>query len=190
MKYSDFVAAVNNGTLPEGIPELDKLKDCPNASGGTVWEHTVKVLANAKTVLDNHIPETERETFMVFTAVHDIGKPECTVEQLVKDEMKITAYKHGKLGAPIARSVLEQMGAPEEVVDTVENMVAVHCQIHTMNAEAGEKSWRKLAAKFPLDTLGWFGRCDSHANGKMVGDLETGAHPGSELAWKWAEALD
>lgn len=176
MDYNTFVTDLLSNSNPKPDHELADLVGCEqdpvHHPEGDAWNHTLGVLANARKVL-GQVPEADRAFFILVALLHDIGKPLTT--KVV--DGKVVAYKHGKEGRPLAEAYLRRLGAPDDVVERVLPAVEAHMQCHTMSAEAGDKSWRKLHARFPLPLLALFARCDTFAGKGSLDD----AHPGAEL---------
>jgi putative nucleotidyltransferase with HDIG domain len=179
MNYTQLMDTLRGGDVEELCQhELAALRGCQqnpvHHPEGDAWAHSVLVVGNARAVIET-IPEADRDVFLLVALLHDVGKPPVTA---ITEGKGITAYKHGKAGVELARAYLERVGAPTNVIERVLPMIDVHMQIHTMDAQASIKSWRKLDKRFPLALLAAFGKCDSCA-GK--GSMDE-PHAGAELA--------
>jgi len=140
--------------LLEFIPELLKMKDCPQPDNwhneGNVWEHTVLALKSLSSKEFKKEFEEEVNLELIITALfHDIGKP-YTVQTPKKDKVdRIRFNDHDNVGAKITKQILERIkiSAPPEIgVDSncVEwlvkhHMLLVHGKPQELNPKTIEK---------------------------------------------------
>ncbi|MDR0595248.1 MAG: HD domain-containing protein [Puniceicoccales bacterium] len=106
------------------FPEIDALIYCEQDSyrhpEGSVFEHTCLTLdlyAADRTGI------YEDDLAVGFAALcHDFGKPQTTTS----DERGVHHYGHDVAGIPLARSFLENMRAPKQLIGDVETLVKYH----------------------------------------------------------------
>lgn len=88
---------------------------------GNVWNHTLLVVNRAaahKTFSQNP------RVFMWTALLHDIGKPDTTKSR----RGRITAYDHDRVGAELARMLLEQVMTEKPFIEAVVALVRYHMQ--------------------------------------------------------------
>ncbi|MDF3003833.1 MAG: hypothetical protein K0S22_305 [Oscillospiraceae bacterium] len=88
---------------------------------GHVWNHTLLVVDRA----------AARKTFSAFprafmwaALLHDIGKPDTTKNR----RGRITAYDHDRVGADLARAILQQVTDETNFLEAVVSLVRYHMQ--------------------------------------------------------------
>lgn len=120
---------------------------------GNVWIHTMMVVAEAAKVRDK---SKDKKVFMWAALLHDIGKPEATRIQ----KGKITAYDHDKMGAEIARKLLEQVCEEEEFIKDVCFMIRWHMQILFIAKNMSFADLKTLKQEVDIDEIALLGTCD------------------------------
>ncbi len=92
----------------------DKLE---NAPGCHDWEHTMRVLSNARTILCK-IPDADSEVVEIATLLHDISRPE---EMISKGE-----FCHAIKGAQVAKKYLTSLRCMQIFIDKVTSCIKAH----------------------------------------------------------------
>jgi putative nucleotidyltransferase with HDIG domain len=111
------------GLLVQFMPEFSEtfeLKQNVFHDYCTVWEHTVKVIANASKIETADV-ESKR-LLMVAALLHDIGKPATFSEE----DGKVHFYGHENKGAEIARATMKRLRFSNDDIDEVCFMVRNH----------------------------------------------------------------
>jgi poly(A) polymerase len=103
-----------------------------------VWEHTLVALGN----LPNDSPLEVR----LATLLHDCGKPQTRTEDA---DGNVHFYEHEHVGAEIARTFLNRLRYPGEVIDRVTTLVNFH-----MRLGAYDKNWTDAAVRRLIRTVG------------------------------------
>ena len=81
------------------------------------WDHTLRVIANCRRLLDK-IPEADAEIVEMAALLHDIGRP-----AEYADSRRIC---HAQIGAEMALKMLLQLGAEEDFAQKVSECVRTH----------------------------------------------------------------
>lgn len=165
------------------FPALNDLVNCEQNliwhPEGDVWNHTMLVVDNAASVLQN-IPEDLQLSFMFGALLHDIGKPATTAEDL-------TSKGHDGVGSEMVESFMNILTDEIKLIENVSNLVRLHMRSQQLvQSKAGLPAWKRLHNQFRLDVLGWLSKCDS--NGRLGRTLET-KHETSEICFKYFEKL-
>lgn len=108
---------------------------------GTVDIHTGFVLEAMAEICEREAITGEDRLVLIFSALtHDFGK--ATHTQILEDG-KITSKGHEAASGPLARSFLESIGCPENIIE----QVVVLVENHMLWMEMSDKHIRKVAAK-------------------------------------------
>src|SRR5262249_44306191 len=89
-----------------------------------VWEHTLAALEN--------LPADATLEVRIAMLFHDIGKP---VTRTVDADGEVHFYEHEKVGAEITQEVLTRLRYPNDVVDEVVTLVALHMRYGSYQAD-------------------------------------------------------
>lgn len=104
------------GILKYILPEVEALRGITQGEKyhqeGDVYNHTLKVLENAKPGVENQMA----------ALLHDIGKPE--TQQILPN--KTTFYEHQHAGAEIARAIMKRLKFDKKTSDRVVTLVKKH----------------------------------------------------------------
>jgi HD superfamily phosphodiesterase len=92
---------------------------------------TMRVYETAKEIMGKLDRKCDRNKVLVAAIVHDVGKSKLNNDRLVKgDDMHKDVHKewhrHAKLGVPIARRILRDLGHSEEFISDVLYLVENH----------------------------------------------------------------
>lgn len=88
---------------------------------GNVWNHTLMVVDRAAALKTfSAFPRI----FMWAALLHDVGKPDTTK----KRQGRITAYDHDRVGADLARTLLQQVTNETDFLEAVVSLVRYHMQ--------------------------------------------------------------
>ena len=105
---------------------------------GDAWTHTMLVLDAAAGLRSR---AKEPFAFMLAALCHDLGKATVTEERAGR----IVSYGHEAAGLPLAKALLDRLGAGAHVRAYVLNMVELHMQPNAFVAQrAGRKSYNRL----------------------------------------------
>lgn len=122
----------NSGLLQSIIPELE-LKEAQVGSpwNRNLWEHLLKTT------------ETIHPSIHLRWAalLHDIAKPKTKFT----DEKGIHFYGHDRLGAEMARNILERLRYPKKLIETVNSLINWH--MFDLPLNASDAAIRKFVAK-------------------------------------------
>jgi poly(A) polymerase len=122
--------------LPE-IPAL-RLEQDPIHRHKDVLAHTVAVVGNVRARKDDGTPNT---TTRLAALLHDIAKP-ATRGYGPKG---VTFHHHEVVGARMARSRLQELREPTDVVDDVSTLVELHLRFHGYGE--GDGGWTDSAVR-------------------------------------------
>jgi len=130
----------------ELFPELNDLINCPQDPvwhpEGDVWVHTKHVCDKAvKIAIREGLSEIERGILVLTALCHDIGKPKTTI----KEDGRWKSPGHDKVGEGIARTFLSSIGAPNEIIDQVCELVREH-MVH-VNGEPSKRVVRRFLSR-------------------------------------------
>ncbi|MEI6913972.1 MAG: HDIG domain-containing metalloprotein [Armatimonadota bacterium] len=114
-----------------------------------VWVHTMKAIENLPTDADL--------TVRLGVLFHDIGKPSSKSE----DSRGVHFYGHQDIGAQMTRQILEHLKYPNEVINQVGQLVALHMRIGEYNQGWSDSAVRRLVRDLgdQIDEL--FTMCDA-----------------------------
>ncbi len=142
---------------------------------GDVWEHTLLVCdAAAAIARRDKLIDGERLVLMFGALCHDLGKPGTT--KLIEGRWK--AHGHCDAGVPLARSFLQSIGCPEEIVERVEPLVAEHLVHALVKRDATPRMLRRLIERLgetSLEQLFRLIEADMNGRPPMLGGLPEGA---------------
>ena len=103
-----------------------------------VWYHTLVALGN--------LPSEASLEIRLGVLLHDIGKPATRTEDAAGS---VHFYHHEDIGAMIARKLLTRLRYPNETIDTVTRLVALH-----MRYGAYSESWTDAAVRRLIRSVG------------------------------------
>ncbi len=91
---------------------------------------TTRVYETAKELI-KHFLGCHKEEVLVASVLHDVGKSRLDSSKLIKDFKKLESgehewKKHARLGVPIAKKILKQLGHSSEFIKNVCFLVANH----------------------------------------------------------------
>lgn len=117
------------GILEQILPEIARLKDCPQNityhPEGDVWKHTMLVLNEGALVKHK---AKEPLYFMYACLLHDIGKPKSTI----LEDGKYTSKGHDIEGSKICVQVLDKITTEKDLKKYVEKMTLYHMKAHSL----------------------------------------------------------
>jgi poly(A) polymerase len=116
---------VNTGLADQFLPELVglRLEIDEHAQHKDVYEHTLKVVANA-TTLDH--PEGDL-VLRLAALLHDVGKP---ATKAVGPDGGVSFHHHELVGARMAKARLKALKYPKEVIVAVAKLVSLHLRFY------------------------------------------------------------
>lgn len=156
------------GVFSEIIPELEKMKGCPQPenfhSEGDVWQHTRRCLSLLDTnVLQKEFGKSTRAGIDLILGLlfHDIGKP-YTIQTPEEDGVdRIRFNKHDIIGAEYAREICKRLKFfsvegfsidPDNLYWLVKNhLILMHGDVETMKRSTIEKYF--FSRRYPSDVL-------------------------------------
>ncbi len=93
-----------------------------------VYEHSLKVLQQAVDLETSHSPNLEPDLILRLAALlHDIGKPKT---RRFETGGSVSFHHHEIVGAKLARKRLVALRYPNDVVDSVCKLIALHLRFH------------------------------------------------------------
>lgn len=132
---SQYFNQLDKDKLESFYPEAAALKGIKQNTDyhkeGDAWTHTMMVLdaaANRKNKVSNPL------FFMISALCHDFGKAVTTTET----DGKVHSYKHELEGVRLSGKFLNSLGADDEMIRYVTNMVEKHMEPNIL-AKAGSK---------------------------------------------------
>lgn len=158
MRPSEFFESlkagnIENNYLTEYFPELEKLIRCEqdpiHHPEGDVWAHTMIVIDEAA---KRRHKVSKPEYFMLAALCHDLGKP----DTVTIENGRIHTYGHSKAGVPIAKNFLERIGASEDAIEYVSEMIYHHMDLHSCfdsKSKIKTTNHRFDSVKYPYDLL-------------------------------------
>jgi poly(A) polymerase len=153
-----------SGLLAEVLPEIEATASCEQSSDfhpeGTVFAHLSLMLAN--------LPENADPLLPWAVLLHDVGKPATASRD--PETGGIHFYGHERVGAEMARTILERLRFPRKQIEAVGKAVRYHMQFKDA-PQMRKSTLRRLLMRptFPLelelhrlDCVGSHGRLDVH----------------------------
>lgn len=101
------------------VPELRALEDVAQPPE---YHREGDVAVHTRLAVESCPPESDPDLLWA-ALLHDIGKP---VTTRVRDDGRVTAHDHAKVGAEMAGSILARLGAPEARIDRIAWAVRNH----------------------------------------------------------------
>lgn len=149
------------GLLMELLPEVARMKGVQQPPDyhpeGDVWTHTLLLLGQLRQApLD----------LAWGCLLHDVGKP---LTQTFEDRIRFSG--HEKVGAEIARRILERLRYPRELVERVEWLVAQHMRFKDAE-KMSEATFRRFVRQPGFETLLELYRIDLAASGRPLAIYE------------------
>lgn len=158
-KPSEFFEYLKSGNsennyLSEFFPELERLIGCEQDPvyhpEGDVWAHTMIVIDKAA---KRRGGVCKPMYFMLAALCHDFGKPDTLT---IDEDGHIHTYGHSKAGVSIAKNFLERIGASEDAIEYVSEMVYHHMDLHGSfdnKSKIKSTNHRFDSVKYPYDLL-------------------------------------
>ncbi|MBR9706242.1 HD domain-containing protein [Candidatus Pacearchaeota archaeon] len=160
-------------------PELDKLRYTDQNLGwhpeGNVWNHNQLVIDNAAKLRHN-LPDSWKSAYMFGCLLHDVGKPSTTLEDL-------TAHGHDEAGFEPARAFMKRITSDKKLISRAADLVKYHMRPGNHKRQgAGEKAWRRLHNKVPLNVIAYVSKADGCGRpGKNLEDVHETSNRALEL---------
>lgn len=131
-----FKLLERSGLMTYILPEIEVLSACAqnpkHHPEGNVLVHTYLLLAQLK-------PGCSL-TLALAALLHDVGKPGTYGEK----DGQPTAFGHEELGAKMAAEILQRLKFPNDVIDTVVDLVAQHMRFRVVDEMKRSKLYRFL----------------------------------------------
>jgi poly(A) polymerase len=129
---------VDTGLADRFLPELSglKLEIDEHAQHKDVYEHTLKVVANAMS-LEIDGPDL---TLRLAALMHDVGKP---ATKSVGSDGRVSFHHHELVGARMTKQRLKALRYPKEVISDVVELVALHLRFYGY----GQGEWTDSAVR-------------------------------------------
>lgn len=112
-----------SGLLAEVLPELEATVSCDQSPEfhpeGTVFNHLLKMLG--------YLPTDAPPTLPWAVLLHDVGKP-LTATRRPHEGGRIRFSEHERVGADMARAILERLKFPKKFIEDVTTCVRLHMQ--------------------------------------------------------------
>jgi tRNA nucleotidyltransferase (CCA-adding enzyme) len=163
--------ALDLGVVDALLPELRPLVGCQQDvlwhPEGDVWVHTLMVVDEARTEIDE-LPRAGKIIVMLGALAHDLGKPSTT---LFKDG-HIRSPGHEEAGVPPATALLDRLHINSidgiDVRREILGIVAQHLKPgswYKVRDDVGDGAFRRLSAKVNLELLVLVARSDCRGRG-------------------------
>jgi poly(A) polymerase len=111
-----------SGLLPVVLPEVEACVDCRQSPEhhpeGSVWNHVVRMLELA--------PADGASLLPWAILLHDIGKPQTAIVDSAGGRRRFPG--HERVGADLARAILERLRFPRREIDVITTCVQCHMQ--------------------------------------------------------------
>ena len=120
---------------------------------GNVWNHTMLVVDEAA---DNKHKSNAADVFMWAALLHDIGKPDTTLNK----NGKITAYDHDEVGTTLAKSFLQEFTNNNEFIDAVTSLIRWHMQILFVVNDLPFADIKTMKQQVDINEVALLGLCD------------------------------
>ena len=176
-----FTLGLDLGAVSALFPELLALVGCPQDPDwhpeGDVWVHTLMVIDEARTRIDD-LERPQQITVMLGAVAHDFGKPATTAVVAGR----IRSMDHEQAGAEPAAAFLDRLNVHTiggfDVRRHVEGIVAHHLKplaFFKSPTPVGDGAFRRLAQKVDLELLARVAESDCRGR--------TGEFDCSGIAW-------
>ena len=150
--------AIETGLADEFLPELSalRLEQDPIHRHKDVLTHTLAVVENVRPDSDANFDFRRTRLGALF---HDIGKPPTRAFQAGKG---VTFHHHDAVGARMTRRRLEALRYPNDDVEAITDLVALHLRFHTYQMGWTDSAVRRYVrdAGSLLHELNVLTRCD------------------------------
>ena len=153
-----------SGLLAHILPEIAATVGCEQSPDyhpeGSVFNHLRRML--------EHLPNPAPELLPWAVLLHDVGKPVTAERDPATGQIRF--YGHERLGAELARAILERLRFPRKAIEEVTACVRLHMQFKDV-PQMRKSTLRRLLLRptFPLelelhrlDCLGSHGRLEIH----------------------------
>ena len=174
------------GKLEQWFPELSALEDVHQARvyhpEKDAFVHTMMVLDKAAEESRNHAAlagdRSRRLRFLYAALLHDLGKAVSTAYDEEKQDYR--AVGHEKTGAELAEGLLRRIGADEDLIAWVTNLVLLHMVPHQLykekpNDKAFQKLFRRSVCPEDLILLAY---CDAAGTGSTEAEGDADKNQG------------
>ena len=143
---------------------------------GDVATHTMHVVdAAAKIAARERLSEDDRAVLLFSALTHDFAKAGTTELREKNGRLRWTAHNHAKLGGPLARTFLAELGIKSEIADRVVPLVENHlAHMAFAGAEIHPRAIRRLAARLApanIKQLAWLIEADYSGRPPLPGGL-------------------
>ena len=145
-------------SIPEYKIHVQKMKQTeqdPIWHGeGDVWEHVKMVLDEVEKL---EIDEHQKEILKYTCALHDIGKPHCSIIE----DGRIRSHGHSRIGYHIAMELLDKTQLTSEQKLEIINLIRVHGEPNwILEKENTEREIIKMSLQCNLENLYYLVKCD------------------------------
>ena len=137
--HSQIVGMAESGLLQAILPELGRLKNCPQNAfhSADVWEHTLAAYAAMEMLLNNpanalatqgaafvqSMSEESRILMKFSILLHDLGKPQSLS---IDSKGKIRFINHAALGVHLVRGIGRRLRMSKAQCEWIASMVGLH----------------------------------------------------------------
>lgn len=147
----------HNGSLDTWLPELSKLKGCPQNPvfhpEGDVWNHTMLVVDEGAKV-KRHAKDPRH--FMYACLLHDIGKPDTTVKD---KNNRLRSNDHDTVGATLSEAIINRLLDNTDLAAYVSTLTKYHMRAHKL-LEMKDYKVRKMMLDVDMHELLLLNACD------------------------------
>jgi len=120
---------------------------------GNVWNHTMLVVDYAAI---NKSKSTDARIFMWAALLHDIGKPDTTINK----KGRITSYDHEKVGTELAREFLYKFTEDERFIEDIVVLIRWHMQILYVVKNMPFADIKTMKEQSNINEVALLGLCD------------------------------
>jgi putative nucleotidyltransferase with HDIG domain len=120
---------------------------------GSVWNHTMLVVDEAAKVRDQ---SKQLRSFMWAALLHDIGKPDTTVNR----KGKITSYDHDTVGARLTKDFLQCYTEDDNFIQEVSALVRYHMHMLYILKGLPFGNTKKMLQEVDAEEIALLCRCD------------------------------
>ena len=152
---------LRSGMLTQFLPEMLPMVGCTQGNWHLhdVWDHTLLALS--------FLPDNTSLETRLGLLWHDIGKP--ATRSVGEDGESIRFYGHPKIGAEMARAIMNRLKFSNEEIKAVTTLVAKHMRLGEYKSDWGDAPIKRLIRDVHplLDELFVLARCDRDAVGNI-----------------------
>ena len=175
------------GILWDVIPELRDLlqpHDNPwhneaDETGNSIWAHVALVFESA-CALTADDGDDRRLRIRLAALMHDVGKPSCRGPK----DGHSNFHEHDRVGARMTREILTRMRFPNDVRDSVVELVRMHMTHHDIQKMRRVHKARRLLGRPDIDDILTMGEADTMGTVHLESTFREDRTMESVRAWR------